>query len=81
MNKELGRRYANPMSHHYAFHVSDAEFDAILQRVGGTVSQPDPRDYQPEEAQVSAHRDVYTKSRGTVSRYAREPKFCRPSTE
>jgi len=27
------------MSHHYAFHVSDAEFDAILQRVGGTVSR------------------------------------------
>ena len=45
MNKELERHCANPMSHHYAFHVSDAEFDAILQRVGGAVSQPDPRDY------------------------------------
>jgi hypothetical protein len=33
------------MSPHYAFHVSDAEFDAIRQRVGVAVSQPDPRDY------------------------------------
>jgi hypothetical protein len=40
VNKELGRRSADPMSHHYAFHVIDAEFDAILQRVGGSVSQP-----------------------------------------
>jgi len=45
VNKELGRHCANPMSHHYAFHVSDAEFDAILQQVSGAVSQPDPRDY------------------------------------
>src|SRR5262249_45450478 len=44
VNKELRRRSANPMSPHYAFHVSDAELDAIRQRVGVAVSQPDPRD-------------------------------------
>jgi hypothetical protein len=35
VNKELGRRAANPKTHHYAFHVSDAEFDAILAGRGG----------------------------------------------
>jgi hypothetical protein len=44
------------MSHHYAFHVSDAEFDAILQRVEGAMRSPDPRDLSLDPVGEHLHR-------------------------
>lgn len=47
---------SDPRSHHYAFHISDAEFDSIFSRVKGKGLAYGSSPYNPADGQIYARR-------------------------